>query len=151
MKISSAASVTEVEVDRPDRSWLNTFALLSSTLIVLALLVAILLAFRTHPQVETSMIRVANDTGVALQKVRVNGVLFGDVSASGLSQYQALTPAYRYASLRLEVAGQKFESIPDDYVGETPLGKGNFTYRIRRSDAGGVPYFDIAVQDKSPD
>lgn len=141
----------EVEADRVAHRSLSTFTILSSTLIAVAILVAIILMFRGNQHVEMSMIRVANDTGVQLQNVRVNDVPFGDVPVNGVSRYQPLTPAYRYASLRLEVAGQKFESIPDDYVGETPLGKGNFTYRIRREKADGVPCFDIQVRDSSPD
>lgn len=141
----------DVEADRVDHRSLSTFTVFGSTLIAVAILVAIFLMYRAHPHVQTSMIRIANDTGVPLQKVRVNGVLFGDVSVNGVSRYQPLTPAYRYARLRLEVAGEKFESIPDDYVGEAPLGKGNFTYRIRREEAGGVPYFDVRVRGSSTD
>jgi hypothetical protein len=133
----------EVDADRVGRSW-SSFTALSSMLMALAVLVAIFLVDFRPPHFETSMIRIANDSGVPLQNVRVNDIPFGDLPVNGVSRYYALTPAYRYAALRLEVAGKKFEMIPDDYVGETPLGQGSFTYRIQRQYYNGAMYFDVA-------
>lgn len=129
-------------------SW-STFSVVSSATILIALVVTIFSMYRIGTPVEVSMVRIANGTGLPLQNVHINSIFFGDVPVDGVSSYQALTPAYRYAALRLEVAGEKFEMAPDDYVGETPLGRGNFTYRIRRQYHGGAMYFDI--QDATSD
>jgi len=118
-------------------------------MIVIALIVAIFSMYRIDTPVEASMVRVANGTGLPLQNVRINNIFFGDVPVDGVSRYQALTPAYRYTALRLEVAGKKFEMVPDDDVGETPLGRGMFTYRIQRQYHNGEMNFK--TQDATRD
>lgn len=135
-----------------EQAWAGSSRILlivSSALILIALIVGIFSMYRLRTPVETSMVRVANVTGLPLQNVRINGIFFGDVPVDRVSRYQALTPAYRYAALRLEVAGKKFEMIPDDYVGETPLGQGIFTYRIQRQNHNGRFYFTTgnAIKD----
>jgi hypothetical protein len=94
-----------------------------------------------------SMVRISNETGTALQNVYVNGVGFGDLAVGGVSQYKGLTPAYSYAALRLEAAGKKFESTPDDYFNETPLGLGKFTYSIQREEFRGETHFEIGTSE----
>ena len=127
----------------------STFSIVSSAMILIALIVTIFSMYRIDTPIEASMVRVANGTGLPLQNVRINSIIFGDVPVDGVSSYQALTPAYRYAALRLEVAGKKFEMVPDDYVGETPLGRGIFTYRIQRQYHNGDMYFK--TQDATRD
>lgn len=121
-------------------SW-STFSIVSSAMILLALIVVIFSMYRIDTPVEASMVRVANGAGLPLQNVRINSIFFGDVPVDGVSSYQASTPAYRYTALRLEVAGKKFEIVPEDYAGEIPLGRGIFTYRIQRRYHNGDMYF----------
>ena len=131
----------------------NTFFIVVSAMILIALSAAIFGAYRIETPIETpieaSMVRVANGTGLPLQRVSINGMLFGNVPVDSVSSYQALKPAYRYAAFRLEVAGKKFEMVPDDYLGETPLGPGMFTYRIQREYHNGDMYFTAqdAIRD----
>lgn len=117
-------------------SW-SVFFIVISAMALIALVVAIF----SKDHIETSMVRVENGTGLPLQNVRINSILVGAVPVDGVSSYQALTPAYRYTALRLEVAGKKFEMVPDDYVGEIPLGQGFFTYRIQRGHHNGDMHF----------
>ena len=85
-------------------SW-STFSIVSSAMILIALIVTIFSMYRIDTPIEASMVRVANGTGVPLQNVRINSIFFGDVPVDGVSSYQALTPAYRYAALmRLRIA-----------------------------------------------
>jgi hypothetical protein len=126
-------------------SW-SIFSIVSAAMMLIALIVTI---FSIQTTVEASMVRVTNGTGLPLQNVRVNSIFFGDVPVDGVSGYKALTPAYRYAALRLSVEGKKFEMIPDDQQGEAPLGRGSFTYRILRQDHNGDMYF--ITQDATRD
>ncbi|MCD2517604.1 hypothetical protein LQ564_14920 [Massilia sp. G4R7] len=137
----------ETEADRIDGGLRRTLTALVAMLAAVAVLVALAVGRQPQSGAPTSMIRIANDTGLPLRQVRVNGVPFGDLPVGGISGYQPLTSAYRYASLRLVAAGTSFESIPDDYLGETPLGKGHFTYRIAREEVSGKPYFGIRVRE----
>lgn len=123
-------------------SW-RTFSIVSSSMILLAVIVAIFSMSRIAMPIEASMVRVANGTGLPLHNVRINDIFFGDLPVDGVSHYQALAPAYRYAALRLDAAGKKFEILPEDYFGETPLGRGFFTYRIRRQFHHGDMDFEI--------
>lgn len=104
--------------------------------LALAAVVAIVAVNAQRAQGPASMIRLANETGIALKNVRVNGLAFGNIDVGGVTGYQAMTPAYRYAALRLEAGTTVADSSPDDYVGETPLGAGQFTYRLRRGQDG---------------
>ena len=44
--------------------------------------------------------------------------------------YQTFDLAYRYAFVELEIDGKTYTLQPIDYVGETPLENGNYTYSI---------------------
>jgi hypothetical protein len=133
-------------------SW-KTFSIVGSAMILFALIVAIFSMYRIDTPVDASVVRVANGTGLPLQNARINGISFGDVPVDGVSRYHALTPAYRYAALHVEVAGQEFDMLPDDYIGETPLGRGKFTYRIQREYHHGYLYFKTqdATRDQGPE
>jgi hypothetical protein len=93
-------------------------------------------------------VRVRNETGSTLQRVNVNGVIYGDVAVDGVTRYQDMLAAYRYADLQLVMAGKKTHLQPEDYVGEQPLGKGRFTYRIFKRNWNGAVFVDIqAIKD----
>src|SRR3954471_11493145 len=79
-------------------SW-SAFSIVSSAMILIALIVAIFSMYRIGTPVEVSMVGVANGTGLPLQNVRINSIFFGNVPVDGVSSYQASTPAYRYAAL----------------------------------------------------
>ena len=55
---------------------------------------------------------------------------FGDVKAGHTSDYASFDMAYRYAYIQLKVGTQVYTLQPIDYVGETPLEEGNYTYAI---------------------
>jgi hypothetical protein len=96
----------------------------------------------------TSMVRVVNDSGVPVKNIRLNGVSFGDLSVGGISRYKPLSTAYPYASLRVEVANKAYEWMPTDHFGEKPLGKGIFTYGIRRENTVAGPEFIAKLREK---
>ncbi|MFQ5605300.1 MAG: hypothetical protein ACE5HS_18700 [bacterium] len=60
--------------------------------------------------------------------------LYGDIKHSEITAYQPFEIAYRYAYVRLFIDGNEFIIQPIDFVGETPLGKGQFTYELNVFD-----------------
>ena len=79
-------------------------------------------------------VRVANNSSFAFERVEVvfpeNEVDYGSVSAHGVSEYTPVETAYRYAYIEVEIDGEVLKIQPIDYVGETPLGPGFYTYLL---------------------
>ena len=79
-------------------------------------------------------VRVKNDSGYDFQNVRVNfkGQVenYGPLSSGKASDYRRISLAYRYAYIEVVVAGGQYKLQPKDYVGETPLEAGWFTYKL---------------------
>ena len=62
---------------------------------------------------------------------------YGNIDAGQFSAYKSFDLAYSYAFVEVQIEGNTFTIQPIDYVGETPLAKGNYTYQIDASDSGG--------------
>ena len=79
-------------------------------------------------------VRVANNSSLSFERVEVvfpgNEVDYGSISAHGVSQYAAVETAYRYAYVEVQVGGEVLKIQPIDYVGETPLESGFYTYLL---------------------
>ncbi len=100
-----------------------------------AILAVLFILHTGKPPVIASDVRIQNDTGMPLLDVRINGVAYGDLAVGGLTKYQSLAPAYRYAEVELHMLDKKVHIRPDDYLGEVSLGKGTFTYKIQNRAA----------------
>ncbi len=61
-------------------------------------------------------------------------VSFGDLAPDRYSEYKNFDKAYRYAYISLTVNDSMYTLQPIDYVGETPLANGNYTYRLNFND-----------------
>lgn len=59
-----------------------------------------------------------------------NPIEFGTVPSGAKSDYEKFDKAYRYGMVELIADGEEFRIIPFDYVGETPLVNGNYTYKL---------------------
>lgn len=55
---------------------------------------------------------------------------YGDIDSGDKTGYEPFERAFRYAYVRLFIGGIEFIIQPIDYVGETPLGPGTFTYEL---------------------
>jgi hypothetical protein len=55
---------------------------------------------------------------------------YSTVAAGQKSDYKAFTKAYKYAYVKLNTQGQDLGIQPIDYVGETPLQPGHYTYAL---------------------
>lgn len=79
-------------------------------------------------------IRIQNNSGYEFTSIMVNP--YNEpyncerIKPGKASCYHGFTTAYNYAYVKLFINGKQFIIQPIDYVGETPLGKGNFTYTI---------------------
>ena len=76
------------------------------------------------------LIRVINVSEYNYENVIINSENFGDINADERSDYIAFEMAYRYSYIDLEINGEGFTQIPIDYVGETPLSNGKYSYLI---------------------
>ena len=63
-----------------------------------------------------------------------NPLDYGNLGTGEVSDYQMVTKAYRYAFVELEIDGETYTIQPIDYVGESTLGSGYYTYQIDASD-----------------
>src|SRR5262245_36608806 len=83
-----------------------------------------LLGFSIH----ATEIRVRNDSKVDFKMVVVGQKEYGDIKSGATTDYQTWNTAYRYAYVSLLADAKPMKIEPIDYVGETPLGDGYFTY-----------------------
>ncbi|RXQ92203.1 hypothetical protein EO244_11680 [Ancylomarina salipaludis] len=83
-------------------------------------------------------IRLSNVSQYDFQNIVVNTTT-GDVNFENLksgqkSEYKDFDKAYSYAFVELEIDGKTYTLQPIDYVGETLLKNGNYTYQLDAND-----------------
>ena len=78
------------------------------------------------------MIRVHNSSDRVLESVEVQfpgqTEQYGVVGVDSSSEYRVVSEAYRYAAVQVMVGGEAFSLQPIDYVGESLLVPGEYTY-----------------------
>ena len=99
-------------------------------LVVLGLLAAGLSGCASTTEVTETQIRIRNDSNVAYENVIVGNKSYGDIAPGAVTDYQNWESAYRYAYVSLTAEGKAMKIQPIDFVGETPLGSGRFTYVV---------------------
>jgi hypothetical protein len=79
-------------------------------------------------------IRISNVSEFNYENININAsgemVEFGNLNSNSNSEYKIFDLAYRYAFVQFEIDGETFTLQPIDYVGETPLENGKYSYRI---------------------
>ncbi len=79
-------------------------------------------------------IRIWNDTAYHMKDIFVNTGGgendYGELKARSRSSYFQFVNAYRYAFVSFKIDGKAYTIQPVDYVGEEPLEKGKYTYRL---------------------
>ena len=84
-------------------------------------------------------IRLSNVSQFEFQNIVVNTTTgntnFENISSQQMSSYKTFQIAYRYAFIELQIDGETYTLQPIDYVGETPLENGNYTYKIDANDS----------------
>lgn len=80
-------------------------------------------------------IRVRNASTIDFDSVVVGPVRdYGAIAAGGVSDYRTFDVAYRYAYVRVVTAGETYQIMPIDYVGEEELEGGKYTYELNLTD-----------------
>ncbi len=86
----------------------------------------------------STLIRIHNASEYDFLRVEVNTYdepkNYGAIKSNEKSGYKIFEVAYRYAYVRLFVGENEFIIQPIDFVGETPLGSGKFTYVLEVID-----------------
>lgn len=85
-------------------------------------------------------IRVKNDSNITFDKVQVGGDEFvhTNVATGNFSEYLEYETAYQYAYISIESGAETYVLQPIDFVGETPLDIGFYTYVLDVSEDGDV-------------
>lgn len=83
-------------------------------------------------------IRLSNVSQYDFKNIVVNtstGIVnFEDIKSGQTTEYQIFDMAYRYAFVELEIDGKTYTLLPIDYVGESLLENGNYTYQLDAND-----------------
>ncbi|MDG1911949.1 MAG: hypothetical protein P8I42_03895, partial [Flavobacteriaceae bacterium] len=84
-------------------------------------------------------IRLSNISEYNFKNIVVNtstgNVDFENIDSGQMSQYKNFETAYQYAFVELEIEGRIHTIQPIDYVEETPLEDGYYTYQIDANDS----------------
>ncbi len=81
-------------------------------------------------------IRVSNDSTFTFDEILVSNKTYGSLAPGEDSQYQDYAVAYRYDYIRLVIAQDTVTYQPIDFVGETPLSGGKYTYSLDVDNLG---------------
>ncbi|WP_435138226.1 hypothetical protein [Formosa sp. A9] len=105
----------------------------------LLLLLFSLFACSTDQIPDAVEIRLLNDSPYNFENIVVNtsttDVDFNSLSPGEFSAYKTFEKAYRYAFIELQIEGETYTIQPIDYVGESPLNTGYYTYQINANDS----------------
>lgn len=87
-----------------------------------------------NPAGDEVQIRVKNLSAFTFDQVFINTSggenMYVSVAPGEVSDYKRYDFTYRYAFVRVEIAGQTYAIVPTDYVGEEKMFRGKFTYEL---------------------
>ncbi|MCM4169677.1 hypothetical protein KCTC52924_02274 [Arenibacter antarcticus] len=85
-------------------------------------------------------IRVKNESSFNFDKVQVGeaAMLHTNIAPGNFSRYLEYKTAYNYAYINITVGDENYILQPIDFVGETPLPEGFYTYGLKISEEGEV-------------
>ncbi|NJB70691.1 hypothetical protein GGR42_001153 [Saonia flava] len=90
--------------------------------------------------VETVDIRIKNVSSVTFDEVQVGGeeMIHENIAPDKFSEYLEYETAYRYAYIQIKSGAEVYTLQPFDFVGETPLAIGVYTYELDIDEEGNV-------------
>lgn len=102
------------------------------------LLFALSVSFSACGKSKVVLIRIENSTGHDIKDIFVSGPEdehhYGDLQEGKKSAYKVYEKAYRYAFCTFMIGDSEFTIQPIDFVGESLLEPGKYTYRLIISD-----------------
>ena len=119
---------------------LNLKTIQMKKLIILTITMGIVTSCSNDDLIKDVNLRLSNVTTSDFENIIVDTgtgrVRFENLNSGEISEYQNFTQAYRYAYIELDVDGETYTLQPIDYVGETLLDDGNYTYELDLVDYG---------------
>jgi hypothetical protein len=92
-------------------------------------------------------IRVANQSPGDFERVTVtfpsSKVDYGRVQKGAATEYRQVGQAYRLAQIEVLTNGRTLTLQPQDYVGESPLAPGRYTYALKLDEISGELRLDL--------
>ena len=73
-------------------------------------------------------IRLRNASGIKFENATYNEVNFGDIEPGSTTEYRLFQNQYSYGSVSITIEGEEYGWIPIDFVGESLLENGNYTF-----------------------
>lgn len=85
-------------------------------------------------------LRIQNKSSLRFDEVQVGGAdkVHSQVAPGAFTAYLEYETAYRYSYIRIEADGQTYILQPIDFVGETQLSNGFYTYQLGLEQGGGI-------------
>lgn len=104
------------------------------------LLVAMAAISCSKESVDTDIqIRIENASIYEMESIKVlsfgEEYNYGDLAPGQVSDYQVIQRAFSYAYIELTIDGEIYALQPVDFVGETELGGGTYTYILDADDS----------------
>jgi len=128
---------------------LNLINMKNIPLLLLSFLFLLQACGQEDPMDTAVLIRIKNTSASDFENIHVNTSggqnNYGNLAAGETSAYMEFASAYRYAYVRLEVNGQTALVQPFDYVGETLLENGKYTYEL--STNGTSSFLDLEFKE----
>lgn len=91
-----------------------------------------------NPEDDGIYLRVLNSSSLPFRTVYISfpgaEALFENLEPGNISAYRKLDTAYRYGYIRVETGDKEYVLQPFDYVGEKPLGNGQYSYELDISE-----------------
>ena len=98
----------------------------------------------------TVQVRVANRSTQDFDRVTItfpSGKMdYGQLAKGAVTDYRPVEKAYRYAQVDAVVNGKSLTLQPQDYMGETPLAPGQYTYNLELDESGETLKLELAPQ-----
>lgn len=104
----------------------------------------------TITEINSVMIRIANGSGLNYENIIVNidgdTVYYGDLESHSKSDYKSFGFAYSYAFVEFYVNDEKYTYQPTDFVGESKLENGKYTYVVTAYREKGNPSVHLGLE-----
>lgn len=73
-------------------------------------------------------IRLANNSEFKFEDATYNGINFGDIVPGKKTEYKLFENQYSYGSVNITIDGEQYKWQPFDFVGESLLEDGDYTF-----------------------
>jgi hypothetical protein len=96
------------------------------------------------PQTSSVQIRIQNASSYKFENIIVSNVNYENLLTGQKSVFKTFDLAYSYAFVQLQINGKTYTIQPVDFIGETPLENGNYTYKITANPSD--PYQKLSME-----